>query len=69
MTIQYERWNFSPKKDSKKQIAPLKLHNDFNDNSGNNNKTYNNDAGEDDNVNNDSLNPRDSLDDLLDKTG
>lgn len=50
-------------------IAPLKLHNGFNDNSGNNNKTYNNDAGEDDNVNNGSLNPRDSLDDLLDKTG
>lgn len=50
-------------------IAPLKLHNDFNDNSGNNNKIYNNDAGEDDNVNNGSLNPRDSLDDLLNKTG
>lgn len=50
-------------------IAPLKLHNDFNDNSGNNNKTYNNDAGEDNNVNNGSLNPRDSLDDLLNKTG
>lgn len=49
-------------------IVPLKLRNDFNDNSNNNNKNHNNDDGENNNVNNDSLNLCDDLDDLLHKT-
>ena len=50
-------------------VTPLELRNDFNDNSDNNDKNNNgNDDDENDKVNSDSLNPRDGLDDLLDKT-
>ena len=49
-------------------IVPLELRNDFNDNDDNNDKNDNNDDAENDNVNIDSLNPRNDLDDLLDKT-
>lgn len=53
---------------SLQMIVPLKLRNDFNDNSNNNNKNHNNDDGENNNVNNDSLNLCDDLDDFLHKT-
>ena len=46
-------------------IVPLELRNDFNVNSDTND---NNDDDENYNINNDNLNPRDYLDDLLDKT-
>ena len=50
-----------------KHLKPKKL-NDLNDNGDNNDKNDNNDDKENDNVNIDSLNPRNDLDDLLDKT-
>ena len=46
----------------------LELPNDFNDNGDNNDKNDNNDDDENDNVNVDSLNQRNDLDNLLDKT-
>ena len=49
-------------------IVPLELRNDFNDNSDDSDKNDNNDDDENDNVNFDILNPREDLDDLLDKT-
>ena len=49
-------------------IVPLELCNDFNDNGDNNDKNYNNDDYENDNVNINSLNPSNDLDNLLDKT-
>ena len=49
-------------------IVPLELRNDFNNNSDNNNKSDNNNDDKNDNVSSDSLNRRDNLDDLLDKT-
>ena len=49
-------------------IVPLELRNDFNDNDDNNDKNDNNDDDEKDNVNIDNFNPRNNLDDLLDKT-
>ena len=49
-------------------IVPLELRSDFNDNGDNNDKNDNNDDDENDNVNIDSLNLRNNLDDLLDKT-
>ena len=49
-------------------VVPLELRNDFNDNGDNKDKNDKNDDGENDNVNIDSLNPRNDLDDLLDKT-
>ena len=45
-------------------IVPLEICNDFNDNNDKND----NDDRENDNVSSDNLNPRDDLDDLLDKT-
>ena len=50
-----------------KHLKPKKL-NDFNDNGDNNDKNDNNDDNENDNVNIDSLKPRNDSDDLLDKT-
>ena len=49
-------------------IVPFKLRNNFNNNGDNNDKNDNNDDDENDNVNIDSLNLRNGLDDLLDKT-
>ena len=49
-------------------IVPLELRNDFNDNGDNNDNNDNNDDDENDNVNIDILNPRNDLDNLLDKT-
>ena len=49
-------------------IVPMELCNDFKDNSDNNDNNDNNDDDENDSVNIDSLNPRNNLDDLLDKT-
>ena len=46
----------------------LELPNDFNDNGDNNDKNDNSDDDENDSVNVDSLNQRNDLDNLLDKT-
>ena len=49
-------------------IVPLELRNDFNDSGDNNYNNDNNDDDENDNANIDSVNPRNDLDALLDKT-